>query len=86
MYSLGPARWCGVNNKIINQSVVGFIAMHKKDWGTASTISIGDKKLRLEIGKNSGKRIELYYNIDIWAENLFNKLYRIFDKLKLWIN
>ena len=44
--------------------------MHKKDWGTASTISIGDKKLRLEIGKNGGKRIELYYNIDIWVENL----------------
>jgi len=64
----------GVNTKIVDHGVNGFICDTTKDWETTLRACLEDRDTVVAVAKNSRKKIEDYYSVKSNRENFINLL------------
>jgi len=62
----------GVNTKIINHGVNGFLASSEKEWIEAFELLVKDKLLRQSMGKEGRSLVETNYSLQVTAPRLVN--------------
>jgi glycosyltransferase involved in cell wall biosynthesis len=65
----------GVNTKIVDHGINGFICNNHSDWYNYLEVLMTDQKLLIELGKNTRKKIENEYSTKSNKEN-FIKLFQ----------
>ena len=62
----------GVNSKIIEDGVNGFLVESRNDWEKALSTVLGSPKFAYEMGRAGRKKIEKEYSLDVWAPKLID--------------
>lgn len=60
----------GVNSKIIEDGVNGFLVESRDDWENAISKVLNSPKLAFEMGRAGRLKIEKEYSLDVWAPKL----------------
>ena len=62
----------GVNTRIVDHGVNGFICHDEKDWHENLLKILSDHTLLVEMGKRTRKKIEAKYSVKSNAQNFIN--------------
>lgn len=70
----------GVNSKIVEHGVNGFLAQTNEEWREALTLLLNDADLRRRMGEAGRRRVEEEYSLQVWGPKVADLLSSVAER------
>lgn len=70
----------GVQKELFCTNEIGFSANNQKEWISMFDLLLNDKKLRLQLGKNSRELAENYFDVNVLADKIAGVMNKIIEE------